>query len=39
MLAGRKGFINSRAVLDDLSREVLYFAAAAGPIAGRWDWT
>ena len=27
-----KGLYNSRAVLDDLSREVLYFAPAAGPL-------
>ena len=29
---GREGLYNSRAVLDDLSREVLYFAPAAGPL-------
>ncbi len=27
-----EGLYNSRAVLDDLSREVLYFAPAAGPL-------
>jgi NADH-quinone oxidoreductase subunit G len=32
-MLGRRGLYNSRAVLDDLSREVLYFAPAAGPIA------
>lgn len=32
-MLGRKGLYNSRSVLDDLSREVLYFAPAAGPIA------
>jgi NADH-quinone oxidoreductase subunit G len=32
-MSGRKGLYNSRAVLDDLSREVLYFSPAAGPIA------
>jgi NADH-quinone oxidoreductase subunit G len=32
-MLGRKGLYNSRAVLDDLSREVLYFAPAAGAIA------
>jgi len=31
-MLGRKGLYNSRAVLDDLSREVLYFAPAAGPL-------
>jgi NADH-quinone oxidoreductase subunit G len=31
-LLGRKGLYNHRAVLDDLSREVLYFSAATGPI-------
>ena len=29
---GRKGLYNARAVLDDLCREVLYFAPAAGPL-------
>lgn len=29
---GRKGLYNYRAVLDDLCREVLYFAPAAGPL-------
>jgi NADH-quinone oxidoreductase subunit G len=32
-MLGRKGLYNARAVLDDLSREILYFAPAAGPIA------
>jgi NADH-quinone oxidoreductase subunit G len=32
-MSGRKGLYNARAVLDDLSREILYFAPAAGPIA------
>jgi NADH-quinone oxidoreductase subunit G len=31
-LLGRKGLYDSRAVLDDLSRQILYFAVAAGPI-------
>ncbi len=31
-MLGRKGLYNYRAVLDDLSREVLYFAPAAGPL-------
>jgi NADH-quinone oxidoreductase subunit G len=31
-MLGRKGLYSSRAVLDDLSREVLYFAPAAGPL-------
>jgi NADH-quinone oxidoreductase subunit G len=31
-MLGRKGLYNSRAVLDDVSREVLYFAPAAGPL-------
>jgi NADH-quinone oxidoreductase subunit G len=31
-MLGRRGLYNSRAVLDDLSREVLYFAPAAGPL-------
>ncbi len=31
-MLGRKGLYNSRTVLDDLSREVLYFAPAAGPL-------
>ena len=32
-MSGRKGLYNSRAVLDDLSREVLYFSPATCPIA------
>jgi len=31
-MLGRKGLYKGRAVLDDLSREVLYFAPAAGPL-------
>jgi NADH-quinone oxidoreductase subunit G len=31
-MLGRKGLYNCRAVLDDLSREVLYFAPAVGPL-------
>jgi hypothetical protein len=31
-MLGRKGLYQSRVVLDDLSREVLYFAPAAGPL-------
>jgi NADH-quinone oxidoreductase subunit G len=31
-MLGRRGLYNSRAVLDDLSREVLYFAPAADPL-------
>jgi NADH-quinone oxidoreductase subunit G len=31
-MLGHKGLYNSRAVLDDLCREVLYFAPAAGPL-------
>jgi predicted molibdopterin-dependent oxidoreductase YjgC len=31
-MTGRRGLFNSRAVLDDLSREVLYFAPAADPL-------
>ena len=31
-MLGRKGLYNFRAVLDDLSREVLYFAPAARPL-------
>ena len=31
-MLGRKGLYDSRAVLDDLSREVLYFAPAARPL-------
>jgi NADH-quinone oxidoreductase subunit G len=31
-MLGRQGLFNSRAVLDDLCREVLYFAPAAGPL-------
>ena len=31
-LLGRKGLYDYRAVLDDLSREVAYFAVAASPI-------
>ena len=29
-MLGRKGLYNARAVLDDLSREILYFAPATG---------
>jgi len=29
---GRRGLYDQRAVLDELSREILYFAVAAGPI-------
>jgi NADH-quinone oxidoreductase subunit G len=32
-LSGRTGLYDSRTVLDDLSREILYFAVAAGPVA------
>jgi NADH-quinone oxidoreductase subunit G len=31
-LLGRKGLYNSRAVLDEIAREILYFSAAAGPM-------
>ncbi|MGA2065294.1 MAG: 2Fe-2S iron-sulfur cluster-binding protein [Thermoguttaceae bacterium] len=31
-LLGRRGLYDQRAVLDELSREILYFAVAAGPI-------
>ncbi len=31
-MSGRKGLYSYRAVLDDLCREVLYFAPAAGPL-------
>jgi NADH-quinone oxidoreductase subunit G len=31
-LLGRPGLYNARAVLDDISREILYFSAAAGPV-------
>jgi NADH-quinone oxidoreductase subunit G len=31
-LLGREGLFNARAVLDEVAREILYFAAAAGPI-------
>jgi NADH-quinone oxidoreductase subunit G len=31
-LLGRRGLYQQRAVLDELSREILYFAVAAGPI-------
>jgi NADH-quinone oxidoreductase subunit G len=31
-LLGRPGLYDARAVLDEISREILYFAAAAGPL-------
>ncbi len=31
-LLGRKGLYNSRAVLDEIAREILYFSAAVGPV-------
>jgi NADH-quinone oxidoreductase subunit G len=31
-LLGRRGLYNSRAVLDELAREIIYFSAAIGPV-------
>jgi hypothetical protein len=31
-LLGRKGLYNSRAVLEEIAREILYFSAIVGPV-------
>ena len=31
-LTGRRGLYNSRAVLDEIAREILYFSAVVGPV-------
>ncbi|MBN1393534.1 MAG: (2Fe-2S)-binding protein [Pirellulales bacterium] len=31
-LLGRKGLYNARAVLEEMTREIMYFSAAAGPV-------
>jgi hypothetical protein len=31
-LLGRKGLYNSRAVLEEIAREILYFSAVVGPV-------
>ena len=31
-LTGRRGLYNSRAVLDEIAREILYFSAIVGPV-------
>ena len=31
-LPGRRGLYNSRAVLDEIAREILYFSAVVGPV-------
>ena len=36
-LLGRKGLYNSRAVLEEVAREILYFSAVIGPGAGDGD--
>jgi hypothetical protein len=33
-LTGRRGLYNSRAVLDEIAREILYFSAVVGPVPG-----
>ena len=35
--AAGRGLYNSRGVLDEIAREILYFSAAAGPIP-EWGW-